>query len=174
MYLYMNGAEYDYLVLRNVKYYYDSDNDRFVLRHATINTPEAVTANIVKGEKYSIQLSNLLPNSILVYFTQSTNETNYQFINNTNNLGTSLWGFEDDGSNICILNSTTTEQLNADYRQLANNIALVINIENAYSYENVAFTVDGTDETVYGFGNVISAQNDEIITITISPKQERQ
>ena len=167
MYLYMNGAEYDYIVLRNVMYYYDSVNAKFVLKNAEKNKPADIVANIVKSSTYSIKLDNLLPNSILVYFTQSTNVSNYNFINYTNAIGTSLWSFEDNGKNICILNSTTTTQLGADYRQLANSIALLINIENAYSYENITFSVERDGETSYGTGNVVSAKNDDIITIAI-------
>ena len=167
-YLYMNGTEYDSIVFRKVIYYYDTQTNKFVPRKATINTPKDIDSVIVKNETYSIKLNNLLSSSILVYSTRSTNEVNYSFINYTNKVGTSLGNFENDGNKVCILNSTTTDQLNVEYRQLSNNITLLINIENAYQYENVSIVVDSADGIISSTGNAVSARDDEIITITIA------
>lgn len=163
--LYMDGDDYDYIVLRDVKYYFDGD--KFVTKNGLINTPEEVLCSTTKSDVYTISLSNLLHNMVLVYSTQTTDETNYAFINHTNQLGSAIWSFEQGLNNVSILNSNSTSEINAGYRQLANNVLLVINNESAYQYENVYFTIQGFEGTTDGVGNVISAKDGDNITITI-------
>ena len=164
MYLYMNSdnTAYDYIELHGVKYYYDGE--KFVLNNATINTPKDIECNSVKSATYSLQLSNLLPNTLVIYSTQSTNTSNYGFTSFTDKLGSNLGKIEYNNHMICMLNATDFDTLYVEYRKLENNITLRLNNESAYSYDNILFTVNG----VSGSGKTIVATDNDIIIITIS------
>ena len=164
--LYMNGTEYDYITIRDVKYYYNGE--KFVLNNATINIPKEVKYSITKGASYSIRLSNLLPNALLMYSTQTNNATNYEFTSFTNYLGSGLTSFKYDNIRFCLLNVTSTPSLSVEYRRLANDIILIINNEGAYSYDDIVFTVQGEDGISSNTGRTISAKHGEVITITIN------
>ncbi len=166
MKLYMNNGEYDYIELMGVKYVFDGE--KFVLVNATINTPEEVDYTPIAGANCGIKLDNLLPNSLLMYYTKSTNVSNYKFISFTNQTGSKLWNFEYNDFKVCLLGVDATNQVNVEYRRLENNIHLVINNENAYNYDNIVFTIASAENSVSGTGNSISSQDGNTITISIN------
>lgn len=164
MYLYMNEAntEYDYIIFRDIKYYFDGE--KFEVKNATINTKKGVEYVVTKNSSYSIQLSNLLSNDLIVYSTQSTNETNYGFTSFISTSGSNLTNFDYSGYKFCILNAVSNSQITAEYRKFENSITLHINNEKAYDYNNISFTVNG----VSGSGKTISAIDGDEIIIVIS------
>lgn len=168
MTLYMDGSDYDYIILQGVEYLYNGSS--FKLDTSTINIPEEIESTQTKGVDYNISLNNLLPNSVLIYMSNSTNATNFEFTKYTNKNGSSLsnYSYTAGGTDyrFCILN-TSFNEINLEYRQLSNNITLVINNESAYSYENIGISVQTDEGTVSSSGNIVSALDREIITITI-------
>ena len=164
MYLYINEdkSQYDYIMLRNIKYVFDGE--KFVMETATINIPKKIECTITRNSIYNIQLSNLVPNALIMYLTKSTNNTNYGFAGFYNEFGTKLWDFEyDNDTRACILNVTSLNQIIVEYRRFENNIILRINKESAYEYANVTSSVNG----VSGTGKTISAIDGDEIIITI-------
>ena len=169
MYLYMNEAQYDYIILRNVRY--DYDGTKFVLINATINTPKPIDLDLETGLNYGVKLNNLLPNALLMYSTKTTNVDLYQFTSLANQTGTVLLNFVDNAYNSCILNISSASQINATYRQLSDNINLVINNERAYSYEKISISVQHEGTTTSTTGDVVSAVNGDTITIAIQSSE---
>ncbi len=166
MILYMNaeGTAYSHISLRGVTYYYDTTEDKFVLRYATINTPNPVECVFDKSDKYSITLSNLLTNTLVVYQTQTIDAYNYLFISFKDGTGSNLWSYDYAGAQTCIADATSFEQVVAGYRKLSNDIYLNIANVNAYQYENIQFTIDAGEPST---GNEIEATNGQVIVITI-------
>ncbi|MBO5909989.1 MAG: hypothetical protein J6Q15_00620, partial [Clostridia bacterium] len=161
VYLYMNEEDYDYIELRGVKYYYNGTN--FELNHALINVPEVVQYSVIKNSQYTITLSNLLPNMLLVYSTESTDALNYSFTSFTDGKS-GLVNYNYNNSVRCILATNSITSVNVEYRKLSNDITLNINNESAYQYADIQFTVAG----VAGTGKTIKASNGESIIIIIS------
>ena len=170
IYIYMteDGTEYSHIVLRDITYNYDGANDKFVLTHATINAPEAPQYNVTKNSRYSINFTNLLPNSLIVYDTISTDNTNYLFTTFKDKTGNNLWSFDYLDGRRCILKATSYDQVITEYRKLSNDINLNITNESAYEYSYVAFSVDGG---AVSSGNKIVAMNGQVIEISINPDQ---
>lgn len=167
MYLYLNNNNaYDYIILRDTKYYFDGNY--FTLHNASVNAPKEVEAVITKNSTYGMHLSNVLPNSLLMYYTKSTNVTKYSFTNYTNQIGSSLWSYIYNGYNTSLLSVASTTSVNAEYRQLANNVMLVINEQKAYEYSNIVFNVHSQEENTSGIGNIISAKDGDLVSIIIS------
>lgn len=168
MYLYQQGETIelgDYIVLNNINFYYDGE--KFVLNNASINAPKPVGYNVIKNSNYKIEITNVLPNAIIMYYTKSVDDINYRFTTYTNIVGSGIWSFEDNGYNMCLLNATLFPEVSVQYSQLENDIILLINDENAYQYNNIIFVVEGSSGSHNGNGNKISAKDNETITITI-------
>jgi len=165
MYLYMNadGSEYDYIEVQNIKYYYDATNQNFVLNDATINVPKTIEYSLTKGAQYNITISNVKSNTLIIYSTKSTNESNFMFAGFIDKAGSGLGEFEYAGYKICVLNAISMPQISAEYRPIENDIILVINQKSAYLDENIIFTINGRE----GSGNTISAIDGDVIVITV-------
>ena len=156
IYLYMAGdsiAVNDKISLPNITSIADSkfyttdfvyNGTGFVLQNATINTPQAVSANMVKDESNCyIELNNMLPNAILIYSTTTTSAEQYTFSKFVRS-GTEypLGSFKTtDNSNVEYYNHlspiTMGNNVSARYYKLQNKISLTINNISAYNYEDI-------------------------------------
>ncbi len=181
IYLYMAGdsiAANDKISLPNITSIADSkfyttdfvyNGTSFVLQNATINTPEAVIANMVKDESNCyIELNNMLPNAILVYSATTTSADQYTFSKFVRSATEyPLGSFKTTNASDVEYNHhlspiTMCNNVSVRYYKLQSKIMLTINNTNAYSYDDII--VEGA--TMPDAGNPDEAnQNAEPITV---------
>lgn len=146
MYLYKkeDGTTYDYIEFKNVKYYYN-DGIGFILKYAeNVEANATIATTAVKNYNYSITVGNLLPDTLIMYSTKSTNNTLYGFASFADASGGILGYYTHDTIyRSCVLNVSEISSVSVEYVKLENAVRLYINNENAFKLENVSFTVNG-------------------------------
>lgn len=163
MYIYKTGGEsgeYSKLTLLGREYVWNGTV--FNQQNALINTPIEAVSGGVKKQEYSVQLTNLLSNDVLMFMSKPS-ESYYRFKSN-NQGGANLYILAlADNYIASMVEVQNGLEIVAEYIKLKKDITLNITNEKAYSADDVEISVNGEKSS----GLTITATNGNSVVVTI-------